>query len=108
VFPSPRLYRSSQPQAVVFDGTEAATMDRWQAVRRAIEAINALNLGYPILGAGRNSNSLTSTLIAAMGLAEPLIPGARRAPGQGRLLLPADRLAAFRHGTGLACVRAEP
>ncbi|WP_206208889.1 hypothetical protein [Vogesella mureinivorans] len=45
-------------------------MRLWQRAEEKACAINTLALKYPFLGCGKNSNSVASTLIHAMGLAE--------------------------------------
>lgn len=95
-FTAPFLFQPGQRQALLLAGTEQAVRPCWQAALRGAEAINALHLGYPILGMGRNSNSVTSTLIACMGLAEPALPRGRWAPGKGCLLLAPERIASLR------------
>lgn len=71
----------------------------------AIARINAMSVGpegggglpYPRFGLGANSNSVFSTLLAAMGLDEPEFrAGARFVPGVGTLLLSSADLAACR------------
>lgn len=91
------LYRPQQVQATVFEGPSDAVQARWQAAYEAGRAINARHVRYPLLGLGKNSNSVISTLIACMGLPEPALPGRRFAPGCGAMLLPhADIHAACR------------
>lgn len=73
----------------------------------ALKRINARTPGpeggsgvpYPFLGFGPNSNSFFSTLLHAMGLAEPAFARpARIVPGAGKLLLSADDLAQISQG----------
>src|SRR5262249_33700054 len=65
---------------------------RWGAAEAAASAINALGDTYFLLGnisgtSTFNSNSVASTLIASMGLIQPIIPGASWDPGQGSIML---------------------
>lgn len=72
----------------VFSGTAEQASALWARARMAMHLLNERNGPYPVLGfnlfsAAENSNAAASTLMAAMGLAEPslsrrLIPGARR------------------------------
>ncbi|AZY52246.1 hypothetical protein ACLQ9F_11860 [Bordetella avium] len=87
-FSRPYLYRSIQRQVIIFSGESIEVERRWLALRDGLHAINTLNLPYPILGLGRNSNSVASTLIRCMALDELPIPHSRFAPGQGLMLLP--------------------
>lgn len=86
-FQNPHLYNAKQPQKILYEDVQQNIMDRWNTARDAKDAINALNLSYPIFGAGRNSNSVTSTLIMSMGLNEPNISGSKWTPGKGRIIL---------------------
>lgn len=97
-FAAPFLFQPSQRQALLFEGSEAMVRQRWQAAVRGGEAINALNLAYPFLGLGPNSNSVTSTLIACMGLTEPAIVGGKWAPWRGVQVLAAQQIAAMGEG----------
>lgn len=97
-FAAPFLFQPQQRQALLFEGAEAVVRQRWQAAVCGGEAINALNLAYPFLGLGPNSNSVTSTLIACMGLAEPLIVGGQWAPWRGVRVLAAQQIAAIGEG----------
>lgn len=95
-----RFYRPGHPQTLLLAGAQAELSRRWQAGRAAMAAINAADLGYPCLGLGRNSNSVTCTLLAAMGCGSThrdrlLTPGARR------LLLPETEIVAIRRRYGL-------
>ena len=81
-------YDVSEPQTPIYSGTEADVLNRWDAALACGADINALNLYYPVIGLGDNSNSVTSTEIACMGLNEPTIPDeALLVPGRGSLLL---------------------
>jgi hypothetical protein len=96
-FTGPYLYRHQQPKAVLYSGCRVQVEKRWQAAVRGKEAINDLALAYPFLGLGRNSNSVTSTLIACMGLEAVPMPGARPAPGQRQRVLPREMIAVIRN-----------
>ena len=91
---NPNFYSSNNPQVTIFSGIEADTMNYWAAALAGRDAINARDLNYPpfgVVGANGNSNSVASTLIAAMGFVEPSIPGsAWLAPKQGQMLLAPD------------------
>lgn len=88
-FHKPCLYRSDQAHACLIEGSRSDLENRINAARAAGALINQHNLPYPILGFGKNSNSVVSTLIRVMGLQEPLrlSHGAPFAPGQGKILL---------------------
>ncbi|OZI44503.1 hypothetical protein CEK29_07175 [Bordetella genomosp. 5] len=94
------LYRPTQPRVTLFEGTHAEAMQRWAALREAGRMLNALDLPYPFLGLGPNSNSVACTLTAAMALDDRLRCGRRHAPGRGTLLLQPAQLADLhqRHG----------
>lgn len=83
------------------DEVEQRLVPALEALRR----INALSEGpqggaglpYPFMGFGRNSNSFFSTMLHAMGFAEPTFANAAWiVPGARGLLLPADTLTALR------------
>ena len=81
-------YSKDEPQAVVYSGTEADVMNRWDAALDCMAKINALNLYYPAIGIGTNSDSVISTEDPCMGLTEPAIPGeALLVPGRGTQIL---------------------
>src|SRR5580700_4137897 len=61
-------YSPSENQAVVSSGSETQIMAQWDAALSAQAAINAEGLSYPFMGLGSNSNSVASTLDAAMGV----------------------------------------
>jgi hypothetical protein len=93
----PYLYDNDQPQVEIASGDQASIMNLWAAARASGDQINSLNLRYPPMGfippnspsgSVLNSNSVASTLIRAMGLVEPSIPGsAFLTPGRGNILL---------------------
>ncbi|WP_051229126.1 hypothetical protein [Paludibacterium yongneupense] len=88
------FHAPTQAHAVLLEGSRTALENRFDAARAAGEAINRRDLPYPLLGLGKNSNSVASTLIRAMALDEPDLPGnARFTPGRGRLLLDQETLA---------------
>ncbi len=99
-FAHPHLCSQGQPRQVIYRGNQQDTMKRWEAARDAKKVINQLNLPYPFLGLGKNSNSVASTLIACMGLQELKIPGARWAPWKGCRVLPQSTIDEIkrRHG----------
>lgn len=63
-------YRAGLGQAVLYAGPRQVAMLLWLKAEEKACAINALALKYPFLGCGKNSNSVASTLIHAMGLPE--------------------------------------
>src|SRR5262249_28386651 len=73
-YPGANFYRSDFARTELASGDQTTIMNLWNAARAAGESINALDLQYPFLGMGQNSNSVASTLIAAMGLTEPAMP----------------------------------
>ena len=95
-FARPCFYRRPCPQAVLFEGDRDAVTRLMAVADRAAREVNALDLPYPFVGLGANSNSVCATLIAAMGLAQPkrLAAGSPLTPGRGRILLSAARAAA--------------
>ena len=95
-FSTAYLYRHQQPRVVLYKGSRLEVQRRWAAALRGKDAVNARGLAYPLFGLGRNSNSVTSTLIACMGLYELAIPNGKPAPGEGHLLLPRETIAAIR------------
>jgi hypothetical protein len=87
-YPGANYYRPDLTKAELASGDRTTIMNLWSAARAAGERINALDLQYPFLGMGQNSNSVASTLIAAMGLAEPAMPdSAPIVPGARSILL---------------------
>lgn len=86
-FSSPYLYAKAQPQITLFSADRESVMTHWQAALRAMDVINKKNLPYPVLGLGKNSNSVTSTLIRCMKLNELPVPGGGIAPFAGRMVL---------------------
>lgn len=96
-FTAAYLYRHRQPRAVLYKASRAEVERRWAAALRGKDAINALNLGYPLFGLGRNSNSVTSTLVACMGLEESSMPAGKPAPWQGLMVLAQETIAAIRN-----------
>ncbi len=97
-FQSTYLYAPGLPQCEVYAGSQQEVFNRWDAALDAANAINELDLHYPFLGLGKNSNSVASTLIAAMKLTEPEIPGAAPIlPGKGVMLLSETVLAEIWH-----------
>ena len=80
-------YNADLKKAEVISGDRTAIINLWAAAGAAGDKINALNLRYPFMRLGQNSNSVPSTLIAAMGVAEPSVGGAPLTPGEGSILL---------------------
>lgn len=90
----------------LFEDSEDQVMIRWGAARAAAERINCLNDGdpasYPFLGLGKNSNSVFTTLVHAMGFTLPELPKAGLLlPGHGEFLLSDEDLAAIRDTHGI-------
>jgi hypothetical protein len=80
-------YRATSGQAVLYVGPRQAAMRLWLKAEEKACAINALALKYPFLGCGKNSNSVASTLIHAMGLTECRPSGAAVIDfGRGKIL----------------------
>lgn len=86
-FSTPYLYKISQPQTVIFRGSETDAMAMWSALRATGQMINKKKLPYPFLGLGKNSNSTASTLISTIGCRERNIPDGGWTPGTGEFLL---------------------
>ncbi|MBR0754860.1 hypothetical protein JQ604_21955 [Bradyrhizobium jicamae] len=81
-------YQPDFAQAEVASGDQAGIMNLWNAARAARAKMDARDIQYPWMGLGQNSNSFLSTLIAAMGLTEPPLPGgAPVKPGARSMLL---------------------
>ena len=95
-FNRPYLFQSQQRQAVLVRGCREQVEPLWRAALAGAEAINARHLAYPILGLGKNSNSVASTLLACMGLAEPDVTPGLWAPGRGYCVLTEQTIAAIR------------
>jgi len=51
--PGIKLYSASQPQATLFTGSLDEVMQRWRAGETCAEAINDLNVSYPLLVSGK-------------------------------------------------------
>ncbi|MBJ7308924.1 hypothetical protein ACFOLJ_13065 [Rugamonas sp. CCM 8940] len=102
-FDSARYYSTDQHQQVLFSTNNySEIVDRMGAMNQAAGAMNAANLSYPFLGFGKNSNSVDSTLISAMGLAERPIPnGAWIMPGVGDILLPDAAINAIKQNNNI-------
>ncbi|ALR06385.1 hypothetical protein XFHB_05505 [Xylella fastidiosa] len=86
-FKSAFLYESSQAQIALINANKEICLNKWNVALNAITLINTKNLPYPIFGLGKNSNSVTSTLIRCMDLHEPQIPSGGIAPFSGEILL---------------------
>lgn len=81
-------YRPDSAQAELASGDQATIMNLWNAARAAAAKMDELDIQYPWMGLGQNSNSFASTLIATMGLTEPPMPGgASITPGARSTLL---------------------
>ena len=106
--PIPVYYSSSEPQTVLLSGSQSVVQSFWNAGLSAQGSINAKDLLYPPYGIFQstiiNSNSVASTLIAAMDLREPLwIPGENLvqgtigAPGTFHLILDPNQLGSIKN-----------
>jgi hypothetical protein len=83
-----QFHRPDFAQAELASGDQATIMNLWNAARAAGAKMNELDIQYPWMGLGKNSDAFASTLIAAMGLTEPQLPGgARITPSAGSMLL---------------------
>lgn len=105
------MYQSSYDHAVVKAGGYSDIMTSWRAAEEAGVEINNQNLRYPFLGIGSNSNSVASTLAAAMGVSEnsviangSLLPS----PGVGTLLLSTTEISNIKLETGVSGAIAVP
>ncbi|WP_230479391.1 hypothetical protein [Kingella kingae] len=81
------FYNPSQRQQTLYEGSYESVMDKYNKGYEAGKKINDQNLPYPFFGLGKNSNSVTSTLLNQMGLDDPDL-GNALTPGEGSLLLP--------------------
>lgn len=82
------FYSPDLDKTTIASGDQKTIMNFWNAAKAARDQINRLSLQYPAFGFGNNSNSVASTLIAAMGLNDAPIPGLPRlTPGAGSILL---------------------
>lgn len=82
------FYQPDFAQTELASGGQAEIMNMWNAGKAVLGKIDARSLHYPWMGLGQNSNSVASTLIAAMGRSEPPVPGgAFVMPGAGSMLL---------------------
>jgi hypothetical protein len=88
-FDSQEYYNTSEPQSTLVAATNYAQLTPYiNAMTTCMNDMNALNLSYPFLGLGANSNSVASTMVACMGVPEPsLVGSAPITPGVGTLLL---------------------
>ena len=89
------FYKSSQNQAVVFEGSYEEVMHKFNLGYEIGQEINRRNPSYPILGLGRNSNSVASTLLRGMNLKDPDL-GMALTPGENSLLIPEEELKRIR------------
>ncbi|QOG17260.1 hypothetical protein [Bradyrhizobium sp. SEMIA] len=97
------FYKPNFAQTELASGDQTEIMKRWSAGRAVLDKINELNIHYPWMGLGQNSNSFASTLIAAMGLTElPMPGGASSAPA---LASPQDARAGGRSDAAAVAVR---
>jgi hypothetical protein len=85
-------YSPNQAQNTLFSGSYDDVMNRLNAAITAGYEMNSENLSYPFMGLGKNSNSVASTLVDAMGLDEQPINGAFLTPGMGSELLSNSQL----------------
>jgi len=82
------FYDSQYVQEELASGDQATIMNLWNAAKAASAKMDERDIQYPWNGLGQNSNSFASTLIAAMGLTEPHMPGgAPIMPGARSMLL---------------------
>ena len=88
-------YNSSQNQQVVFEGSYQEVMNKFNLGYEIGQEINKRNIPYPLLGMGKNSNSVASTLLNGMGLKDPDL-GKAITPGEGSLLIPEEELKQIR------------
>ena len=70
--PGGHFYNPNHPHATLFEGTKAQVDALVDQARQAMVEMNALDLPYPPLGSGPNSNSVAKTLLDAMGLEKPV------------------------------------
>lgn len=83
-------------RATVFSGSEAQAFALWERAQQAMLLVNEQNIpystfGFSIFSDTKNSNAAASTLMAAMGLAEPNLSW-KLDPGSGVMLLSAPQL----------------
>jgi len=92
-----KYYRPEYSQTTLFTGSRDEVMDRMRAAQACGKEINDLNLPYPFLGFGKNSNSVFSTLAACMGLEDKPLPKSMPVtPGEGQLLLQPETIDSIR------------
>ena len=110
-----KLYRPEQPEQVLWQGSYDEATARWQAARDAHDQINSRKLTYNPLGGdlngprdwdapvpriiAGNSNSVSRTLIDAMGLRMPGMP--HMAPGIENPLLRQQEIEQILRNNGL-------
>ncbi|MFC4160447.1 hypothetical protein [Chitinimonas lacunae] len=97
-----RFYRLDHPQTLLCSGELPDLLPRWQAAREAMGRLNAADLPYPLLGFGRNSNSVVRTLLAVMDL-PPQHRDYRLTPGARSLLLAQREIEEIQQQHGLRC-----
>ncbi len=89
------FYKSSQNQAIVFEGSYEEVMHKFNLGYEIGQEINKREFPYPMLGLGQNSNSVASTLLKGMNLKDPDL-GRALTPGENSLLIPEEELKRIR------------
>ena len=89
------FYKSSQNQAIVFEGSYEEVMHKFNLGYEIGQEINKRNFSYPKWGLGKNSNSVASTLLKGMNLKDPDL-GRALTPGENSLLIPEEELKRIR------------
>lgn len=67
-------YREDLSKMELYSGPTQTVKHLWHKAEAEALVINHMTLNYPFLGLGKNSNSVASTLIRAMGLVERRFP----------------------------------
>lgn len=101
-----RFYDSSQPQQVVFSGTQTEVAKLWSAAVACGMEINGKNIPYPFIGLfgglnGANSNSVATTLLKCMGIDNGYanLPG--NSPAEKIILLTPQEINSARASVGI-------
>ena len=89
------FYKSSQNQAIVFEGSYEEVMHKFNLGYEIGQEINKRNFSYPKWGLGKNSNSVASTLLKGMNLKDTDL-GRALTPGENSLLIPEEELKRIR------------
>ncbi len=102
-FTNANYYDSSQNQYTVYSTSSFSEISsRLNAMKQTMNQMNSLDMSYPFLGLGKNSNSVSSTLLASIGATESKVPNSAWVmPGVGDMLLPQSFIDSVRTSNGI-------